>query len=46
MTWLIGGAMNFHIKKYYPVVSQFPVREMMMFAAEFGVFMANSSINF
>lgn len=40
------GAMNFHIKKYYPVVSQFPVHEMMMYAAEFWAFLANSSINF
>lgn len=39
------GAMNFHIKKYYTVVSQFPVHEMMMYAAEFWAFLANSSIN-
>lgn len=32
------GAMNFHIKKYYTVVSQFPVHEMMMYAAEFWAF--------
>lgn len=40
------GAMNFHIKKYNTVVSQFPVHEMMMHAAEFWAFLANSSINF